>query len=110
VASGFFPASSASAISRVVMGTADRRSVSTTALASVPRLNHGLPVLRRLALIALTLKPGWSICSTASTQGDSFLPVEPFCPLAILFLNEGYSDEQRDTERRSPTENRLGLT
>jgi hypothetical protein len=37
---------------RVVMGTADRRSVSITALASVPRLNHGLPTLRHLGAIS----------------------------------------------------------
>jgi hypothetical protein len=34
------------------MGTADRRNVSMTALASVPRLNHGLPTLRRLGAIS----------------------------------------------------------
>jgi hypothetical protein len=52
VASGFFPANSASDVSRVVMGTADRLSVSMAARASVPRLNHGLPTLRRLGAIS----------------------------------------------------------
>jgi hypothetical protein len=46
------PGNSASDISRVVMGTADRLSVFMTARASVRRLNQGLPTLRRLGAIS----------------------------------------------------------
>ena len=46
VATGVFPASSTLQISSAVIGPVARRSVSMTALASVPRLNHGLPTLR----------------------------------------------------------------
>ena len=50
MASGFF--GQQRVIFRVVMGTADRLSVAVTARASVPRLNHGLPTLRRLGAIS----------------------------------------------------------
>src|SRR5205814_764933 len=42
------------------MGTADRLSASTTALASVPRLNRGLPILRRLGAISRIFTSGLS--------------------------------------------------
>jgi hypothetical protein len=49
------------------MATAERRSVSMTALASVPRLNHGFPTLRRLGAISRRFTSGLSIFITAST-------------------------------------------
>lgn len=53
--------SSVSAISRVVRGVPERRITSTVDLNSVPRLDHALPVFRRLADIARTLKSESSI-------------------------------------------------
>jgi hypothetical protein len=49
VPSGSFPASKASAISRAIIGPNALRSTSTALLNSVPLLNQGLPVLRRLS-------------------------------------------------------------
>jgi hypothetical protein len=57
VAGTALPAISASAISRAVMGAPARRITFTALLNSVPRLNHGLLLLRRFAAILATLKP-----------------------------------------------------
>jgi hypothetical protein len=51
------------------MGTADRRKASMTALASVSRLNHGLPTFRRLGAISRILNSGLSSFITASKFG-----------------------------------------
>ena len=79
VACGAFPAIRASAISRAVIGASARRNTSTVLLNSVPRLNQGLLLLPRFALMPRTSKPGWSICRTAST-----------CIMAVLILTPAF--------------------
>jgi hypothetical protein len=57
VACGALPDIRASAISSAVIGVPARRITSTALRNSVPRLNQGLLLLRRFAVMAATLKP-----------------------------------------------------
>jgi hypothetical protein len=67
VAGAALSAIRASAISRAVIGACAIHSTSSALRYSVPRLNHGLDLLRRLADIVPISKSRRSICNTAST-------------------------------------------
>jgi hypothetical protein len=51
------------------MGTLDRRKASMTALDGIPRLNHGLPTLRRLGAVS----GRFTFCRYYDTTGFTFV-------------------------------------